>query len=289
NESSTGHKSDGSIKCYTIYMYIGVDVGGTKTLVALLNDEGVITQRHKFPTPEKYEDFLDQLSQWRKGLRTDDLRGGGIGLPGLIDRENGISLGSPHVHWDNASVKSDCEQIVGCPFVIENDANMAALSEAMLHKDSRAVLYLTVSTGIGSGFIYNKRIEPALVKSEGGHLLLPDEGRIDKWENFASGRAIYQKFGKPAAQITDEGAWQSIAHNLSLGIFEHVAILQPDIVIIGGSIGTYFDCYEKYLMDRLKTYELPIVPIPKIVKAQRPEQAVIYGCYDLAKQEIADA
>lgn len=268
-------------------MYLAIDIGGTKTLVATVED-GVIKEKRLFPTAENYETLLDNLRQAAKGFTDKKFQGGGIGVPGRIDYEKGISLGSPNVAWGNAPLRDDCAKIFSCEFVIDNDANMAALSEAMLHKECRTVLYFTVSTGIGTGLIRDQKIELALLKSEGGHIVLPYKDKLMDWEDFASGRAIYERYGKKAAELTDESAWKDIAHNLALGFFAHIAILQPDLIIIGGSIGTHCDHYIKYLKEELKGYEIPVVPIPPIVKAQRPEEAVIFGCYDAASQRFSD-
>jgi predicted NBD/HSP70 family sugar kinase len=273
--------------CYTGTMYVGIDVGGTKTLVAVLDDTGVIVERHKLPTAKQYDEQLAGFKAALTSFEHQEFKAGGIGVPGRIDRERGISLGSPNVAWGNEPLQADGEKIFGCPFVIENDANLAALSEAMLHKDYATVLYFTISTGIGTGVVRDQKLDPAFLNIEGGHIVLPYKNKLMDWEDFASGRAIYQHFGKRAADITDAAAWQTIARNLSLGFFENIAIVQPDLIVIGGSIGTYFDRYGDYLAAELKKYELPIVPIPKIVGAQRPEEAVIYGCYDLAKQRFS--
>jgi glucokinase len=63
-----------------------------------------------------------------------------------------------------------------------------------------------------------------------------------------------------------------------------LAIIQPEVVIIGGGVGTHFDKYGKLLETELKKYQTPLVPIPPIRAAQRPEEAVIYGCYELVKE-----
>jgi predicted NBD/HSP70 family sugar kinase len=269
-------------------MYIAVDIGGTKTLVATIDDAGVIKDHRRFPTSKDYDSLLANFREAVEGFADKEFTGGGVGVPGRIDYKKGISLGSPNVAWGNATLRDDLAQIFGCPFVIDNDANMAALSESMLHKECQTVLYFTVSTGIGTGLVRDQRIEPALLKSEGGHIVLPYQGKLMDWEDFASGRAIYERYGKKASELTDETAWQDIAHNLALGFFAHIAILQPDLIIIGGSIGTHCDHYIKYLTEELKSYEIPIVPIPPIVKAQRPEEAVIFGCYDAARQEFGN-
>jgi glucokinase len=267
-------------------MYIAIDIGGTKTLVATLDDEANITYKHRFETPKEYDGLLAGFREALNQLPHKEFKAGGVGVPGHIDYKNGVSLNSPHVRWGNVPLRDNCAEIFGCPFVIDNDANMAGLSEAMLHKDKQSVLYITVSTGIGTGFVRDQQLEPALLKSEGGHMMLPYKGKLLEWEDFASGRAIYAHLGKKAADITDEDDWKHIAHNLALGVFNHIALLQPDLIVIGGSIGTYFDHYNQYLLEELKIFEMPVVPIPPIVQAQRPEEVVLFGCYDAARQQF---
>lgn len=265
-------------------MYLGVDIGGTKTLVAVLTNEGKIVETKKFPTPKTYDHFVLELANTAHHLGHREYRAGGVAAPGKLDRKHGRVLELGNLPWKNVPLQADCEKIFKCPFVIENDANLAGLSEAQLHKDKKTVLYLTVSTGIGTAVIHDGVLDPALLDSEGGHMLLPFRGKLTKWEHFASGKAIFEHFGKKAADIHDEKDWQHIVRNLALGFFELIAVCQPDVVIIGGSIGTYFDRYGKLLQAELEKYRVPVIAIPKLVQAQRPEEAVIYGCYDLAKQ-----
>jgi glucokinase len=67
-----------------------------------------------------------------------------------------------------------------------------------------------------------------------------------------------------------------------------IPILQPDIIIIGGSMGTYFDKYSKHLLGLLKEKLPAITPCPKFVQAKYPELAVIYGCYYYALDNIVN-
>lgn len=266
-------------------MYAGVDVGGTKTLVATLNDEGVITEQVRFPTPNSYEEFKKKLADIVANISTKDFHATGVGIPGKINREHGIGLDFGHLKWHNVPIQSDCEKIFRCPVVIENDANLAGLSEAMLVPQYKRVLYITVSTGIGTGVIEDRAIARALADSEGGHILLEHHGKLVTWESFASGNALVKKYGKRAEEL-DEGdtAWSHIARNLSRGIVELIAVIQPDVIIFGGSVGRYFERFQAPLHRYLKQYEMPLVTIPPLREAARPEEAVIYGCYDLAKE-----
>ena len=272
-------------------MYLGVDIGGTKTLVAVLDEHGTITEQAKFPTPKKYDSFLLELRHAVAHLKTRDFKAGGIAVPGRLDRKHGRVQGLGNLPWRNKPIQADCERALGCPIVIENDANLAALSESMLHKDATTLLYLTVSTGIGAGVTHHQKLDPALLNIEGGQMLMPHKGKLTNWEDFSSGRAITEHFGKHASDIpaSDTKTWHQIVRNLAPGIYELMAIVQPDLVVIGGSVGVYFDRYGALLNKELKQYELPVVPIPPIVQAKRPGEAVIYGCYDLAKQKFGHA
>lgn len=270
-------------------MYVGVDIGGTKTLVAVIDEHAVIREQTKFPTPQNYEEFCSNLAAAVATFTTKDFKAAGVAAPGRLDRQHGRIIALGNLPWKNEPLQADCEKVLGCPVIIENDANLAALSEAMLHKDKDTVLYLTISTGIGGGVVYKQQLDPALLNSEVGHMELPYRGEIKKWESFASGKAIYNRYNKKAMDIHDEETWQAIVRTWALGFFELIAVVQPDLIIIGGSVGVYFDRYKDLLTAELKKYELPVVPLPPIVEAQRPEEAVVFGCYDLAKQVFGHA
>jgi glucokinase len=266
-------------------MYTGVDIGGSKTLVGVLNDDGVVTEKIRFQTPQNYEDFLKELKKTVASLHTSDFKAGCIAVPGKLDRARGIGEYFGNLPWHNVSIQADAERIFHCPIVIENDANLGALSESMLLPKDKRILYVTISTGIGTGFVFGRTIDPDLVNSEGGHMLLEHHGKLVPWEEFASGRAIVKRFGKKAADITDEAIWHRIAHDLTIGFMELIAITQPDIIIIGGSVGAYLDRFKTFLVEELKQYSNPLIAIPVFQQAARPDEAVLYGCYDLAHEQ----
>lgn len=264
-------------------MYLGIDIGGTKTLVASLDDSGVIEEQYKFATPKTYEAFLKELASNVAKLSTKNFRACGVGAPGRIDRARGVAVAFGNLGWKNTPLQKDVRIIAKCPVVIENDANLAGLSEAMLRKHHEKVLYVTISTGIGTGFIINQRIEPDLADSEGGQMLLQHHGKLEPWEDFASGRAIVRRFGKPASQINDAATWHIIAHDIALGLIDLIALMQPDAIVLGGGVSAHYDKFKDFLAAELRSYENPLFKLPVIEEAQRPEQAVVYGSYDLAR------
>jgi len=264
-------------------MYLGIDIGGTKTIVASLDDNGVITEKYRFPTPQAYDAFLGILAEFVDKLTTKNFIAGGIGVPTKIDRVHGVAIAGGRLKWRNIPIQDDVQKIAHCPIAIDNDANLAGLSEAMLLKQYQKVLYVTISTGIGTGFIVDQRIDPSMADSEGGEMLLEHGGKLQQWQDFASGQAIVRRFGKRASEITDKKTWQIIAHDIALGLIDLIALMQPEIIVLGGGVGAHYDKFKEYLQQSLTDYENPLVTIPPIQEAARPELAVVYGCYDLAK------
>lgn len=265
-------------------MYLGVDVGGTKTLLAVFTKKGVLKTTVKFKTPHNYSGFLDELTKEIKALEVENFSAVCLAVPGKVDRLNGVGISFGNLPWENVHIVDFLEKLTKAPTVIENDANLAALSEAkLIAEEYKKVLYVTISTGIGTGIITNGIIDPELADSEGGHIMLSHNGKQMPWEKFASGKAIKRRFGKRARDINDVATWRTITHDLAIGFIDLIAVIQPNIIIIGGGVGTHFNKFDDLLKERLKKYEIPLVPIPPIVRAKRPEEAVIYGCYELLK------
>lgn len=273
---------------YTFNMYLAIDVGGTKTLLAVFDTGGKIIHEHKILTNHNYEKFLADL----KKVSETELKNYSItycccAMPGKIDRSHGIVQHLGNLTWQNIPVKDDLRTILNVPVLIENDANLAGLHEALLvHQKYNSVLYLTISTGIGDGIIINGKIDPNFADSEPGHMVINHNGKMEKWEDFASGRALVQRYGKKAKDLNDPNAWEQFAKDVALGLNELIAVLQPQIVLVGGSLGTYFNKYGDLLIKALKKYQNDMVDIPPIIQAKRPEEAVVYGCYDYICQNL---
>ena len=268
-------------------MYLAIDIGGTKTLVAVFDESGVILEKVKFPTPQDYQEFLAELQKALAGLKNKTFTYAAVANPGRVSRARGVVLGYGNLPWTNVPIRDDFKKFINCPILVENDAKLAGLSEAILVKDTyKKVLYVTISTGISNALIVDGQIDPDLEDSEGGHMVFEHEGQTVSWESFASGKAIVKQFGKIAAEITDPEAWKTIAHNIAIGLVDLIAVTQPEVVIIGGGVGTHFDKFGAQLTEELKKYESPLLPIPPVQAAERAEEAVIYGCNELIHQHI---
>jgi predicted NBD/HSP70 family sugar kinase len=270
---------------YTILMYLAVDIGGTKTLLAKFSQAGQMSQPVKFPTPKSYDDFLAAFKLAFSKFETNDFAAVCVGVPGKLDRKRGFLIGLGNLPWKHQNIQEDIKNIVKCPVLVENDAKLAGLYEAIKLKDKyKKVLYITLGTGIGIALVTNQQIDNQL--SDWGGKFLPVErgGKDISWEEIASGRAITKTYGKKASEITDPESWQQISRNIAKGLTELIAITEPEAVVIGGGVGKHFEKFGKFLNNELKKRELPAHPVPKLLPAVNSEDAVVYGCYELIKR-----
>ncbi len=271
-------------------MLVAVDTGGTKTLVASFLEDGRIGEQFKFATPKSTTEYthtlIEQLESHFGGKPIEALV---VGVPGMVN--DGIAVWCPNLGWKNFDVKAALKGVLdNAPIFVENDANLAGLAETRQLKHMPELsLYVTISTGIGSGIITNGTINHSLRNSEAGHSLVEFDGSVREWESFSSGKAILKAYGKYAADITSKRIWRQIADRISRGFLAVIPILQPSVIIIGGSIGTYFDQFGKQLAAILDEKLPAHIPTPKIVQAKHPELAVVYGCYYYALDALATA
>ena len=269
-------------------MIITIDTGGTKTLVASFADNGRMGDSIKFPTPKEPAQYTAELKRIIRerytGKKVDVVV---IALPGII--RNGTAVWCQNLGWANFNAHTALKNLLpGVPVLIENDANLAGLSETRaLRSIPRSSLYVTISTGIGSGICTNGYIDPGLRYSEAGRALVEYKGKVRQWESFASGRAIVRDYKKFARDIKNKRTWRQIAGRMSRGFLAVVPIVQPDVIIIGGSVGTYFERYGEFLSEILTDHLPPHIPCPKIIQAKHPEEAVVYGCYYYGKDYLA--
>lgn len=267
-------------------MILAVDIGGTKTLVAVFDDNKNIVEQIKFPTSKDYSEFLKSLEQTRDKLATKNFSAGAIGTRGVVDREKGMLVRDSLLGWQDKHETEDFKKIFNCDFSIENDANLAGLSEAHLLDDKyKKIYYITVSTGIGGISIIDKKMDPNTINQEPGKMVYLHDGKITYWEDLASGKVLVEKYGKRASEIDDPKIWEEFCEYLAIGIINIFAMTTSECLIIGGGVGSHLDKFKDILDKKIDEYAPKVVSKPVIFKAKRPEEAVIYGCLELALQQ----
>ncbi len=269
-------------------MIAAIDIGGTKTLIVVFDASGKKVEEVKFPTPPDYENFKIELAKTVANLSTKSFSRVVVAAPGRIDRITGVVSAFGTLSWANTPLRADLAVVFQQRVLLENDANLAALSEGrLLYPTYHNALYITISTGIGAGLVIEGNLDPHFLDTEPGQMLFEHEGTLTDWEDFASGRAFQEKFGHSVSDTpTDKTeAWQWFAQNLAIGLVNLSTVLTPDVIIMGGGAGGQLDLFRTPLFEKLEACRNPMFTIPPIVLAKRAHEAVIYGCYDYAQNQ----
>ena len=169
---------------------IGVDLGGTNLRVAAVNENGGLFDHLNLETlvERGREDVVDRLTngilelvnRWKDRYQ---LAGIGIGIPGILRLREGILVASPNLPgWENFNVRAQIARRLNAPFLLENDANAAALGEKWIGsgRNVNHLCFLTMGTGIGGGLIFDGKIWHGAsgMAAELGHVTLYPEGRL---------------------------------------------------------------------------------------------------------------
>lgn len=267
-------------------MIIAVDTGGTKTLVEKFDSDGAKQHISRFSTPKDSSDYVSMLvDSLSPHVLTDTAIV--IAVPGWM--RNGIIERCPNLDWNDYDLLRELQpHFPENKFYLENDAELAGLAESRAFETPPDLtMYLTISTGIGGGLAYKGELSPITARFEPGKAYLSHDGRLKRWEQFASGRSFYERYGKYGHEVDDENIWREFAEQVSLGIMVHVPTFMPDVVVIGGSMGTHFNKYREPLLEILSERIPEYMTHTEIVQAKNPEEAVIYGCYYYALDELA--
>ena len=191
---------------------VGIDIGGTKLATVVADNTGQILGKVRKPTlAEKGPEYALQLlfdmvreTVGRAGLEQGSISAIGVSCGGPLDTKTGIVYSPPNLPgWDALPLKAQLESEFQIPVTIENDANASALAEFRFGggRGYDAVLYMTMSTGIGGGIVIDGQIYRGANDSAGevGHqILLPDGprcgcGKLGCLEALCSGPAIARR------------------------------------------------------------------------------------------------
>ena len=190
---------------------IGVDVGGTKILGGVVDEDGTVLTRTRRPTPgSDPQDVEDAIAAVVEDLRREhEVEAVGIGAAGFVDLARARLLFAPNLSWRDEPLRDEVQDRVGLPVVVENDGNAAAWAEHRFGagRGEQHLVVLTVGTGIGSGVVLDGSLYRGRsgIGPEAGHLQVVEGGRrcgcgLDGcWEQYCSGRALLRE----AREIAD--------------------------------------------------------------------------------------
>ena len=258
-------------------MYLAVDIGGTKTLVALFSKRGRVIKRYKFKTSWQKERFVRELTAVLKHFSRPDLLAVVVAVPGVVQKNCSVRLGNRD--WGDFSLVETVQAVFDCPIYFENDANLAAVYES--YRLPGKTVFLTFSTGIGGGIATRGHILPESDEFEPGHKIYVWDGQPCEWEDIASANAIRRAYhDQPVTTLKGRATYFDIANRVAIGLKDIILAHQPNTIILGGPLALTFKKWRMPLKIILRDSLPPHVQLPKINCAKRPNLCVSYGaCY----------
>jgi glucokinase len=175
---------------------IGVDLGGTNLRAAAVSSDGELLEVFRISTDvaagrdKVAADIVTGILEVREGHHGDKLIGVGVGVPGLILMDKGIVTTAPNLPgWEQFPLRDALESKLGCPVILENDANAAALGEVWIGagQDVDDLVLLTLGTGIGGGIISDGKVLHGYLGMAGelGHITVePHDGFLCGCGNY---------------------------------------------------------------------------------------------------------
>lgn len=292
---------------------IGVDIGGSKVAAAVVDADGVVLARADRTTPDRttaprvVEDtIVDAITALRE---TQPVMAVGIGAAGFVDASGRRVMFAPHLSWRDEPLGERLEQRLGLPVVVDNDANTALWAE---HRFGAArgvgdVVLITLGTGIGGAILIdgNRYRGHGGMAGEFGHTQVvpggrPCEcGRTGCWEQYCSGKAL-ARFAHEAGRdlsgpeltaaaregdIVAQGACAEVGRWLGIGVANAVAVLDPELVLVGGGVSA---AGELLLAPARRTLATALVAaehrvLPSLRIAALGADAGVIGAADLAR------
>ena len=308
--------------------YIGIDLGGTFIKGGIVDDLGNIVCSDKIPTESdsgdgKVASNIAKLSKTlmeKLGMSASDVEGIGIGVPGMIDSENGNVIYSNNLRWRNFPIAKTVKELTGIEVKIANDANVAVLGEVKFGaaKNKKNVIMLTLGTGVGGGIVCNGMLIEGnrSVGAELGHSVIIKGGeecscgRRGCLEAYASASALIRDTKRAMNEHPDTKMWEigsidnvngktafdyastdkyakeivdNYISNLATGIVNYGNIFRPEVVLLGGGVCAQGDALLVPLQKKVneEIYAGDLGPEVKILVATLENSAGILGAASL--------
>jgi glucokinase len=278
--------------------YLGVDIGGTKVHVGIVQ-AGELLHEARFETSAtaSKDQILAELVQNLAPLVDADLAGIGIGVPGLVDEENGIVHNVQNIpSWREVHLKQHLASHFGKPVFLSNDANAFAVGEKMYGQGQpyANLVGIALGTGFGAGIIINHQLYSGTLSSAGEFGCVPYRDKTV--EDYCSGKFFVQRTGRPG------GEWYARAQQgdpVALALFtefgRHLGSaiqiilygLSPEAIFLGGSVSQGFEYFHGGLYESLAEFPFKQVTERLVIAPSTIGNAAVLGAAALChmKQE----
>lgn len=294
--------------------FIGVDIGGTNIRACVIDEGNNIVDKFKIKNevsegPTKNIDNL--YNEINKRWQSYNIKSLGVACPGPLDLKNGIIINPPNlIGWENFQIKDYMSEKFKLPVIVNNDANVAGYGEAMVGvaKKCESVYYITLSTGVGGGFIYKNEIVNGFnnVAAEINNMIINEdtyshsglnkgglEGQcsgtnISRLANSKLHQQISTKDVFDRAHLGDKICKDVIDNwvlNISKAISNIIVTVDPEVIVLGGSVILNNAKYLDNIVESVKKLVFKGVNID-IRLAELGDDAGLIGCGVLASNII---
>ncbi len=309
--------------------YIGFDIGGTFVKGGIVDESGKLLVFDSIPTDTKnivsdLAGFANKLID-KAGLNRDKISGIGMGIPGMIDSENGVVTFAGNLDWKNFAIGYELSAVTGFVVKITNDANAAALGEARFGagKEYTDSILVTLGTGVGGGIVIDGKLFSGRHSQGGeiGHMVIERGGlkctcgRRGCFEVYSSATALIRDTKRAMIENVDSEMWQDYTpetvdgltafshaktdrtaakiienyeNNLVCGLVNLANIFRPDVIMLGGGIANQGENLTKPVQKKFDSELFAHglgVAVP-IVKASLGNKAGVMGAAAYAMDEI---
>ena len=278
---------------------IGLDIGGTKIMVASADREGNSLRRARTSTSTSLQTDLENINNMISEVAAgEEISGMGAAIGGPLDWERGIVSPLHQPAWRDVPLKAMMEAKWNCPFHVDVDTNVAAVGEYRWgHVSAERFLYLTLSTGMGGGFLVDGKIYRGQngAHPEVGHQSIHfrcsnpsavqcECGVPDCLEALISGNGIRRIYGKSAERLSSE-EWYEVAYNLGQGLRNMAALYAPNLIRIGGGVAvgggeSFIRAAREVMAEHLK-----LIPAPEVELSHLGYDTALRGAIAMALPE----
>jgi glucokinase len=299
-------------------MYLGIEIGGTKLQLVVGDDQARICERRRLNVAPACgaEGIRTQIAGALPDLiRAYELKAVGVGFGGPVNWRTGrIACSHQIAGWSDFDLAGWLAKLTGLPVRVDNDANVAALGEAVLGAGQKRnpVFYVTLGSGVGGGLVSTGEIYHGDLPGEAevGHLRLDRTGatlesRCSGWaidarirdanartphgllakvcQNETSGEARHLAAALAQGDVAAGQILEELAGDLAFALSHVVHLFHPQVIVIGGGLSGVGEELRAAVAAQMRSYLMDVfLSGPELALAQLGEAAVPVGALRLA-------
>jgi len=279
-------------------MVISIDVGGTHMRAALVDLEGdarlVRVESHR--VPQDYSEGMRRLIGVIESLAAGQaLEGIGACFPGIIDENDMVTTANNLPDWTMKPIKPALEEYFKVPVKLMHDAQGAALGEALFGAARSVVRFVYFIWGTGIGAADVRKIDDRryfMFSFENGHHFMEWEGKVCNCgqcgcpEAHLGGDMLAEYFGTDMPAVSDDDPRWDVVVEKAAQLVLNTFIFHPvELIVFNGGVIRN----RPFLLERIQQVmkqHLALFPLPKMVLAEKGDQAALFGCAGVFDTEL---